>query len=136
MTPPSPYDGDTSPTSLGRSALRSQQSGQVAAARELGLGWFGELEVAGLHRAVGPVVRHDHAGREGSRLDQLQPGGRSTVAEQALALAEHHREDQHAQLVDQALPPQCLEQVARALNKKVRAVLALQRLQRGDNVVA
>src|SRR5260370_589884 len=66
-------------------------SGQVAAARALGLGRFGELEVAGLHRAVGPVVRHDHAGREGSRLDQLQPGGSSTRAEEAVCRGQPQR---------------------------------------------
>src|SRR5216683_2730353 len=114
---------------------RSQQSGQVAAALELGFGRLGELEVASLDRAVGLVGRDDHAGREGLRLQQLQPGRTCAVAEQALALAEHHREDQHAQFVDQALSPQCLEQVARALDKKVRAVLALQFLQRCDTVV-
>src|SRR6202171_444882 len=110
-------------------ALPAMISGEVAAALKLGLCRFGELEVAGLDRAVGLVVRHDHAGREGLRLQQLQPGGTCAVAEQALALAEHHREDQHAEFVDQALSPQCLEQVARALDKKVRAVLALQLLQ-------
>ena len=44
---------------------------QVAPALELGLTRFGQLEVAGLDLARGLVVRHDHPGRVGLRLDQL-----------------------------------------------------------------
>jgi hypothetical protein len=62
------------------------------------------------------------SGRIGDEV-HLGTGRPCAVAEEALALAEHHREDPHAQFVDQALLPQCLEQIARALDKKFRAVL-------------
>src|SRR6266404_9108094 len=105
-------------------------SHQLAPALELGLARFDQLEVAGLDCAVGVIVRHDDAGREGLRLDQLKPGRHCAVAEQALARAQHHREDQHTEFVDETVLPQCLEQAARTLDKKVRTLFALQPLQR------
>src|ERR1700693_5518925 len=97
------------------------QSGDVAAAREFGFAWFGKLETAGLDRAVWLVLRHDYAGRIGLRLDEIQPKRNCAIAEESLAGAEDHREDQHAEFVDQAVLPQRLKQLARSLYKKVWA---------------
>src|SRR5579862_6671008 len=84
-------------------------SRQLAPALELGLTRLGELEVARLDLAGRLVIRDDHAGRVGLRLDQLQPGGGGAVAEEAFPVAEHHREDQHAEFVDQSVLPQRLQ---------------------------
>src|SRR5262249_55019313 len=97
-------------------------SGQLASALALGRAWLGELEAAGLDRAVGYVVGDDHAGREGFRLDELEPGRRGAGPEQAFALAEHDREDQHGERVDEGVLPQGLQEIARALHQEVGAV--------------
>src|SRR5579862_3364554 len=116
--------------------FRLRSSAQLAPALQFRLAWLGVLEVARLDRAVGNVVRDDHAGRVGFRLDQLQPSGRCAAAEDALPLAQDQREDQHAELVDQRVLPQGLKQFARSLREQVGAILALQRLERRDRVIA
>src|SRR5579863_85439 len=115
---------------------RTARSAQVAPPLHLGLARLSELEVAGLDRAVGLVVRDDHAGWVRLRLDELQPNRNGAVAEEALALAERHREDQHAEFVDEAVLPKRLEEAARALDEKVGAVLALEIFKRCDDVLA
>src|SRR5215813_6874262 len=87
-------------------------SAQIAPALELGGARLGQLEIADPDRTLRPVVRDDDAGRVGFRLDELQPRRNGAVAEEALALAQQQREDQYAELVDKAILPQRLEQIA------------------------
>src|SRR5579871_4585818 len=72
-------------------------SGQVAPAIQLGLARLRQLEIARLDRADGLVVRYDHAGRVGLRLEQLQADGNRPIAEDALAAAEYDGEGQQTE---------------------------------------
>src|SRR5919106_4110210 len=65
------------------------------------------------------------AGFRDLAIEELQSGGDRAVTEAALAAADHHGEDPHAELVDQVVLEQRLDEARAAVNLDLGAVLAL-----------
>ena len=90
----------------------------------------GPGEVAGLlgwDRSTLPVVRQQHGTRrEGARLEQAQVVGVDPVAEQVLATAQDHREEDDPELIDQVAREQEVDQVGAAVGDEVAARLRLE----------
>src|SRR5689334_16140091 len=78
-------------------------------ARELRLVGVFESERPGTDGATALIGADRYAGRRGFRADEFQRGGNRAFAEQSLAGAEHEREGQQPELVDQIVLQQCLD---------------------------
>src|SRR5947207_8143917 len=76
-----------------------------------------------------PVGEQQDAVAGGPALGEVEPGGVARLSEQALAAAEHDREDHQPVLVDKAVLLQAVDQAAASRHQDVAAGL---RLQPGD----
>ena len=84
-------------------------------------------ERARSHRAVGFVGEEDDAGSEGARRDQAQLVHVDPIAEQALAAAQDDRVDEEAELVDQVVAQELVDEIRTAVDEELAARLRLQR---------
>src|SRR5918999_3239528 len=99
---------------------------EAFSASDLGLGRLLEGKRTRLELAARLVGRHHHARAGDLAIDELQGARRSACAEQALPVAEDDREDPHAELVDQAVPDEGLDEVRAAVDLELWTLLLLE----------
>lgn len=95
-----------------------------------------ECERTVVRLADSPVQMDRDAGARGDRVGQGQRARHRALAEQALAAAEHEREDPQAELVDEVVPQQGLDQLAAAGHLQFAAGLALEPRDFGGDVAS
>src|SRR5215216_2206722 len=132
----------SSSTSAMRSSLwssRSRRGSPVACATggrfvEFGLGRLFQSERPVPGRSCRRERKEDDARRRRPRVDEGEPGGERALGEQPLPAAEHNRKDPDAELVDEVVLQQRLDQVRAPVHLQLGTVLFFEARRRVGDV--